>query len=185
MTAAGAQAPSRSARETTGGRRRIAGFTSSAYRRGPQKAIEPKEQASPSLAKARVRGKPRRVNEGAPRPEVIVVRGTVDRTRERPPPAPRRGRTGVVLVGLVVALVAALAWMRPWSTGATLGAAERMNLERAAALRANGLDACARRMWTACVAFLDQAKGLDPPGDDDARVKAARAQAAEAAAPAR
>jgi len=85
---------------------------------------------------------------------------------------PGRSRLLALVVILIVALVAGLAWRRHGGQGA-----DPANATRAAALRANGYDACARFMWSACLAFLDQAQALDPAGDADPRVREARAQA--------
>jgi DNA-directed RNA polymerase specialized sigma24 family protein len=49
--------------------------------------------------------------------------------------------------------------------------------ERAARLRRRAYDACDARDWAACLERLDDAAAIDPPGDDDPRVRAARALA--------
>ncbi len=41
-------------------------------------------------------------------------------------------------------------------------------------LRRQGLDACAESLWTLCEGKLDEARRLDPAGEADGRVKAAR-----------
>lgn len=53
-------------------------------------------------------------------------------------------------------------------------------LERARALRADAQKACDRAAWRACLDGLDQARGLDPEGDREPAIGAARAQAEEA-----
>jgi DNA-directed RNA polymerase specialized sigma24 family protein len=52
-------------------------------------------------------------------------------------------------------------------------------LDRARTLRAEALRACDQRDWRACLDGLDQARGLDPTGDQDPAVGAARATAQE------
>ena len=47
--------------------------------------------------------------------------------------------------------------------------------ERAAALRDNALGACGAQQWAACAAGLDAARSLDPAGEAEGRVVAARA----------
>jgi hypothetical protein len=46
--------------------------------------------------------------------------------------------------------------------------------ERAAKLREEAYAACAKRVWTACESKLDEARRLDPAGESDPRVIAAR-----------
>ena len=53
------------------------------------------------------------------------------------------------------------------------------SIERARALRADALERCKREEWAGCLEGLDQARGLDPVGDQEPAVGAARAQAAE------
>lgn len=53
-------------------------------------------------------------------------------------------------------------------------------MERAAELRAAGLNACDGGAWTECLEKLDQARALDLRGDDASTVRAARARATEA-----
>jgi DNA-directed RNA polymerase specialized sigma24 family protein len=50
-------------------------------------------------------------------------------------------------------------------------------VDRARSLRAEALRACDQRDWSACLDGLDQARGLDPTGDQDPAVGAARATA--------
>jgi DNA-directed RNA polymerase specialized sigma24 family protein len=57
------------------------------------------------------------------------------------------------------------------------------SLDRARALRADALRACDRSSFRECVDGLDQAKALDPIGDGDPAVGAARAKAERAMAP--
>lgn len=52
-------------------------------------------------------------------------------------------------------------------------------LERARALRADALRACDRGAWRVCLDGLDEARGLDPEGDREPAVGAARAKAEE------
>jgi len=44
----------------------------------------------------------------------------------------------------------------------------------ARALREQAFHACDERRWAFCQAALDEARQIDPPGEDDARVRAAR-----------
>ncbi len=53
-------------------------------------------------------------------------------------------------------------------------------LDRARALRDVAFQACDRSEWRECLDRLDEAKALDPAGDNDERIGAARARAAEA-----
>lgn len=54
------------------------------------------------------------------------------------------------------------------------------NLDRARALREKAFKACDNQLWQECIAGLDEAKGIDPAGEGDPRVGAARQKAAEA-----
>lgn len=56
-------------------------------------------------------------------------------------------------------------------------------LERAKALRGEGLALCGKAAWDDCVRKLDEAAKLDPAGDQAPAVKEARAAAASAKAP--
>lgn len=53
-------------------------------------------------------------------------------------------------------------------------------MERARSLREMAFESCDRSAWKECLDKLDEAKQLDPAGDADPRVGAARARAAEA-----
>jgi DNA-directed RNA polymerase specialized sigma24 family protein len=53
-------------------------------------------------------------------------------------------------------------------------------LERARALRDKAFEDCDRSAWKDCLDKLDEAKGLDPAGDNDSRVGSARARASDA-----
>lgn len=53
-------------------------------------------------------------------------------------------------------------------------------LEQARLLRDDGLRRCERADWKGCLESLDRARGLDPEGDADPAVGAARAQATKA-----
>lgn len=53
------------------------------------------------------------------------------------------------------------------------------SLDRARALRADALEKCKREAWAECLERLDQARGLDPVGDREPAIGAARSQAAE------
>ena len=77
----------------------------------------------------------------------IVVTGSVDRPRA--PPPPRRPRWPVV-VALVVLVVVLAAWKRRDLAAWLAGTPDRATLvrqDRAATLRKNAFDLCARRMW--------------------------------------
>ncbi|MEZ4312528.1 MAG: sigma-70 family RNA polymerase sigma factor [Polyangiaceae bacterium] len=58
--------------------------------------------------------------------------------------------------------------------------AEPRSLDRARALRAEAFKACDRSSWQECLDRFDEAKSLDPEGDTDPAVGAARARATEA-----
>jgi hypothetical protein len=51
--------------------------------------------------------------------------------------------------------------------------------ERARALRREGMEACAAEQWELCLARLDDASEMDPAGDGEEGVQAARARAEE------
>lgn len=51
------------------------------------------------------------------------------------------------------------------------------SLDRARALRADALEKCKREEWAGCLEGLDQARGLDPVGDQEPAIGAARSQA--------
>jgi DNA-directed RNA polymerase specialized sigma24 family protein len=51
------------------------------------------------------------------------------------------------------------------------------SVERARALRADALEKCKREDWAGCLEGLDQARGLDPVGDQAPAIGAARSQA--------
>lgn len=53
-------------------------------------------------------------------------------------------------------------------------------MERARALRETAFESCDRSAWKECLEKLDEAKALDPAGDADPRVGAARARAQDA-----
>ncbi len=58
--------------------------------------------------------------------------------------------------------------------------ARAAELDREArALRADALEKCKREAWAECLEGLDQARGLDPVGDQEPAIGALRAQAAE------
>ena len=53
------------------------------------------------------------------------------------------------------------------------------SVERARALRADALEKCKREEWAGCLEGLDQARGLDPVGDQAPAIGAARTQASD------
>jgi hypothetical protein len=59
-------------------------------------------------------------------------------------------------------------------------ASARERAERAARLRARGLEECGAGRYRECVEALDGARGIDPAGDGEERVKEARRVAEEA-----
>jgi hypothetical protein len=60
---------------------------------------------------------------------------------------------------------------------------ELTSRDRAEALRQKAYAACDKRAWAECRALLDDAKGLDPAGEADSRVKKSRDAIREAQAP--
>jgi len=115
-----------------------------------------------------------------------------------PPHAPRSRvrRMGPVAIaallvlggGVVVALMnsaAIVAYLKgepirpdlPWTPPSATPTPE----QRAAALRREAFDACEAERWDECGRKLQEAKALDPAGDVDERVTAARKAAAEGA----
>ncbi len=53
------------------------------------------------------------------------------------------------------------------------------SIDRARALRADALEKCKREDWAGCLEGLDQARGLDPVGDQSPEIGAARSQASD------
>jgi DNA-directed RNA polymerase specialized sigma24 family protein len=53
------------------------------------------------------------------------------------------------------------------------------SIDRARSLRADALEKCKREDWAGCLEGLDQARGLDPVGDQAPEIGAARSQASD------
>lgn len=98
-----------------------------------------------------------------------------------------------LVAALAVVIVALVRWLRPKdgvpeavvpepipSAPAPL---EERPLDRARSLRAEALEACDREAFRECLDGLDRAKALDPTGDADPAVRAARERAAAALEP--
>jgi hypothetical protein len=113
-----------------------------------------------------------------------AAEGKTGETAEQPqvrslrPKPPRRSIVNLAAAASLVAVAGGAFYTvatRPPGPGVT-----SPDLETAAGLRKRALDACSREQWTECLAGLDQAKGLDPAGDDAAAVQAARRRAGQA-----
>jgi hypothetical protein len=100
------------------------------------------------------------------------------RLRSLPPKPPRRSIVNLAAAASLVAVaggaIYAVATRPP---GPDVASPSR---ETAADLRKRAFDACSREQWTECLAGLDEAKGLDPSGDDAPAVQAARRRAGQA-----
>jgi hypothetical protein len=104
-------------------------------------------------------------------------RGAAHRPTDRPN-EPRAGRAwprAQWVVSLLAAAFVAIALVVVVNRPATTGGSEKKHADE---IRERAFQACAARQWRACEDQLDEAKTLDPPGDDDPRVQAAHAAAA-------
>ncbi|MFO0758382.1 MAG: sigma factor [Byssovorax sp.] len=69
---------------------------------------------------------------------------------------------------------------KPEPSGAPIGPDQPSPLEQARKLRQDGLDRCDRGDWKGCLESLDQARSVDPVGDADPAIGAARERAQKA-----
>jgi hypothetical protein len=119
-------------------------------------------------------------------------REAADAVRE----AARRRRTWSILVAATLAvLLLLMAWRGREVVAFLRGEPDTIEpdrwgprkeptpVERAAQLREQALAACAQSAWEACRQKLDEARGLDPAGEADPRVKKARADVENAMPP--
>lgn len=105
--------------------------------------------------------------------------------------APKKPVSGVVWVAGAVVAAAAAAGVAmeigprpgPGAIGPEPPSSLPAPRELAARLRREALAACNARDFAACTAKLDEAKGLDPAGESEPRVVAARAAVAASRAP--
>jgi DNA-directed RNA polymerase specialized sigma24 family protein len=97
---------------------------------------------------------------------------------------------GTTVLALVFLTICGLEWAahelrskpkNDLATAPTTTAVPTGPRDRAAAIRREALAACDAELWAKCADGLDQAATLDPQGEDDARVKAARAAIAQSA----
>jgi hypothetical protein len=117
----------------------------------------------------------------------VVVTGKVDRPRRPPPPSPWPVFALVAACALAVLLI----WKRD-DVSALLAPPsgdigpdrpsppKPEQLREAKRLRNEGLADCANGFWELCQDKLDHARAIDPAGDADPNVQAARKQAAAA-----
>jgi DNA-directed RNA polymerase specialized sigma24 family protein len=98
-----------------------------------------------------------------------------------------RERWAAALIAVVVIVLAALGLRKSRSPRAPAPVASTepvpAPLERARALRDAALERCAAGAWNECVEKLDEARRLDPMGDEARAVQDARAAAARGLAP--
>jgi hypothetical protein len=92
----------------------------------------------------------------------------------------RRGRWTQATLILIAAAAAVFLWLRGSDDDQKVGAPPPPHSARA--LREEALEACDQARWDACKAKLDEARELDPAGEEDPRVQKAR-RAIEAAHP--
>jgi hypothetical protein len=99
--------------------------------------------------------------------------------------APRGGSRGRALlwaIALAAAAVVALGWIERRAIEAWTAPSPAPSptlppespQRAAAALRDRALDACAERLFAPCERDLDEARRIDPAGEDDVRVQKAR-----------
>jgi hypothetical protein len=115
------------------------------------------------------------------------------REAPRPKTAPRKGAPRVAWVaGAVVAAAAAAGGVAvevagsaggPLAIGPDPGSTAATTKERATRLRDEAVAACGARDFATCTARLDDAKRLDPAGESEPRVVAARAAIAASTVP--
>lgn len=92
---------------------------------------------------------------------------------------------GVLVVVGVMRRREVIAWFKGDNTiGPDLELEKALVQRRADDFRRQGLDACADSRWTICQTKLDEAKTLDPAGEADGHVKAARQSIDDARRPA-
>jgi hypothetical protein len=99
------------------------------------------------------------------------------RTRSLPPKPQRRSFVSLAAAASVVAVAGGVVYtvaLRPPEPVAS------PDQRTAADLRKRAFDACSREQWKECLAGLDEAKRLDPAGDEAAAVQAARRRAGQA-----
>jgi hypothetical protein len=99
------------------------------------------------------------------------------RTRSLPPKPVRRSYVSLAAAAAVVAVAGGVAYTMATQPPVPL-APER---QTASELRQRAFDACSREQWKECLAGLDEAKKLDPAGDEGAAVQAARRRAQQGA----
>jgi hypothetical protein len=99
------------------------------------------------------------------------------RTRSLPPKPVRRSYVSLAAAAAVVAIAGGVAYTMATQSPVPL-APER---QTASELRQRAFEACSREQWKECLAGLDEAKKLDPAGDEGAAVQAARRRAQQGA----
>jgi DNA-directed RNA polymerase specialized sigma24 family protein len=91
-------------------------------------------------------------------------------------------KTGHAIAGLWVVLFFIVASLRGATPGHDAAKPNPANQpERAHELREHGFEQCMRNDWSSCESDLDAARDLDPDGEDDPKVQAARADVKAAA----
>jgi hypothetical protein len=139
--------------------------------RALQQALE-----KPALARA-TPPPPRPVEVGAGAAKVRVA----PRTKRRSP----GGIAAVAAVAVAAGVLLAFAMRRPGADGVAHGRPDEgaTSQQRAARLRDDAYGACAETSWTRCAGKLDEARELDPEGEADPRVIAARKAISDAQHP--
>jgi hypothetical protein len=146
------------------------------------------ERAKARVWREKAAGGARATAEEEPRPEKASIAASPD---VAPPPkaAPPRGsapksrawwwsRGGMIAAAAALAAAVLVVLTRPdhpdLVSSPYPGDAQPTIRDRAEALRQKAYAACGTKAWAECGALLDEAKGLDPPGETDPRVKILR-----------
>jgi RNA polymerase sigma factor (sigma-70 family) len=93
----------------------------------------------------------------------------------------RMESTGKAIAGLALVLMLLIVMVRPKSGHEVSAPRPPDQPERALDLRKHGFEQCMRNDWSSCESDLDAARDLDPDGEDDPKVQAARADVKAAA----
>jgi len=99
------------------------------------------------------------------------------RTRSLPPKPPRRSFVNLAAMAAVVAVAGGVVYTFAMRPPEPVASPDQRTAEE---LRKRAFDACNREQWKECLAGLDEAKRLDPAGDEEPAVQAARKHAVQA-----